>query len=279
MGRAELMVLAAAFIWGVAFLFQKTAMADVGPFTFLFARSAIAALALAPFALRERGGSLWPVAPLGGLAFFVAAGFQQSGIVTASVTHTSFITSLYVVFAPPLAWLVWRRAPSWQVWLGAGAALIGTWALSGGQIGAFGRGEWLALAGAVCWAAYMLITERAGLAGRPLTFTAGVFATVAVLSLPVALKFEPMSGAALVAAAPEMIFVGLFSSALTFGLFSMALGQVSGPKAAVILSTEAVFAALAGMVMLGERLPPLGWVGAAVILAAVIVVQIGPRRG
>lgn len=279
MGRAELMVLAAAFIWGVAFLFQKTAMADVGPFTFLFARAAIAAVALAPFARREKGGSLWPMAPLGGLAFFVAAGFQQSGIVTASVTNTSFLTSLYVVLAPLLAWLAWRRPPSWQVWLGAGAALAGAWALSGGRLTTFGRGEWLALAGAVVWAAYMLVTERAGPAGRPLTFTAGVFATVAVLALPVALLAEPQSAAALTAAAPEIIFVGLFSSALTFGLFSTALARVSGPKAAVLLSTEAVFAAMAGMVVLGERLPPLAWAGAALILAAVVVVQIGPRRG
>jgi len=46
----------------------------------------------------------------------------------------------------------------------------------------------------------------------------------------------------------------------------------------VILSTEAVFAALAGMVFLHERLPPLGWAGAALILVAVVVVQRRPQR-
>jgi drug/metabolite transporter (DMT)-like permease len=273
MRRPELLVLLAAFIWGVAFLFQKTAMQSVGPFTFLFARSALAALALAPFVRRETGGSLWPWAPLAGLAFFVAAGFQQSGIVTASVTHTSFLTSLYVVLTPFAAWVAFRRPPAREVWIGAGLALAGTWAMAGGDVRAFGRGEWLAIAGAVAWAAYMVLNQSGSGTGRPLGFTFGVFVTVAVLSLPVALVAEPITLPSLKAALPEMLFVGLCSSALTFGLFSIALRHVSGARAAVILSSEALFAALAGMVVLGERLDALGWAGAALILSAVVVVQ------
>lgn len=274
MTRAEGAVLLAAAIWGVAFLFQKTAMADVGPFTFLFARAFIAGLVMAPFALRERGTArVGTAAALAGLFFYVAAGFQQSGIVTASVTNTTFLTALYVVVVPFLAWAARRRPPAAKVWIGAFMALAGVWALSGGALTAFGRGEWLCAAGAFFWACYMLVSETGGQSGRPLTFTVLVFATVAALSLPTALTLEVIDPETLRKALPEMLFVGILSSAVTFGLFTWALAHVPGPRAAVLLSSETLFAAAAGMLVLGERLTPLGWLGAAAILGAVLVVQ------
>ena len=109
--NADLILLAAAVIWGLAFLFQKSAMAHVGPLTFIAARSALAALALAPLAWREHAQAgapmprgLLPIACGGGLLFFVAAWLQQAGLQTATVTNTGFLTALYVVITPFIAW-------------------------------------------------------------------------------------------------------------------------------------------------------------------------------
>lgn len=276
MTRADLLVLLAALIWGLAYLAQKTAMTDVGPIAFVASRATVACLVLLPFALREGGPRPWGFMALGGLAFLAAAGIQQLGIVTASVTNTAFLTALYVIVAPILAFLVWRRMAGWQVWTGAALALAGAFALAGGRLDSFGTGDWLVAASAVGWAVYMLVTERAGTHARPLSYTAGVFATVALLAWPLALaRGETLPGPG---ALPEILFVGIFSSALTFGLMAIAMRQISAPRAAILLASEAVFAAVGAALLLGERMGVFGWMGAALILAAVILVQM-PQRG
>src|SRR5262245_18119287 len=108
--EADLALVFAAVIWGVAFVFQKEAMSHVGPLTFLAARGFVAALALLPLAIQEareqegdNGLAFLPIAVLGGAAFFVGGWLQQSGLVTATVTNTGFLTALYVVITPLIA--------------------------------------------------------------------------------------------------------------------------------------------------------------------------------
>ncbi len=74
-----------------------------------------------------------------------------------------------------------------------------------------------------------------------------------------------------------ILYVGLLSSALTFGLLAVALRHVPPARATILLSLETVFAAIAGAVMLGERLPAIGWAGAALMMGAILVVQLGKR--
>ena len=106
--NADLILLAAAAIWGLAFLFQKSAMAHVGPLTFIAARSALAAVALAPLAWREHARAdrtiphgLLPIACGGGLLFFVRGRASRAfpfgpwlalGGIVAIVLHESLIT-------------------------------------------------------------------------------------------------------------------------------------------------------------------------------------------
>lgn len=278
MTRADLLVLLAALIWGLAYLAQKTAMDDLGPVAFVASRATVAAIVLLPFALREGGPRPWGYMGLGGLAFFAAALIQQHGIVTASVSNTAFLTALYVIVAPILGFLFWRRRADWRIWTGAGLALAGAFALSGGTLERFAPGDWLVALSAIGWAAYMLVTEAAGRAARPLGYTAGVFAVVALLAWPLAAAKSEIVPEALFAALPEILFVGVFSSALTFGLMSVAMRHIPAPRAAILLASEAVFAAVAAALLLDERLGAWGWAGACLILAAVILVQQTPRR-
>jgi drug/metabolite transporter (DMT)-like permease len=90
-----------------------------------------------------------------------------------------------------------------------------------------------------------------------------------------------VSVAAILAAGPDILFVGVLSSALTFTILAAALRHTPPSEAAIIVSTEVLFAAFAGMVFLGERLTAIGWVGAALMFAATLLVQVGPhlRRG
>lgn len=282
--HADLILLFAAAVWGLAFVFQKTAMSHIGPLLFIGARAGVAALALAPVALVEhrRSGSpvpwreLVPVSALGGLAFFLGAALQQAGLVTASVTNTGFLTALYVIVTPFAAWLWHRKPPSTLIWPAVALSFAGTWALGGGSVEGFGIGDALVAFSAIFWSAHVVIVGASGRHARPVAFTALQFVVVAALGLAGAALFEQVTLAGIRAAAVEIAYVGLLSSALTFTLLAVALRHTPPSEAAVLVSTETLFAALAGALLLGDRLSPLGWIGAGLIFAAILLVQLGP---
>jgi drug/metabolite transporter (DMT)-like permease len=280
--RGEYLILLAAAVWGVAFYFQKTAMLHVGPLLFLGLRAAIAALAILPFALREQRAPgfsvsrVLPSASLGGLLFFSAGAIQQAGIVTATVINTGLLTALYVVVTPFAYWLIERQSPSYAVWWSVVTAFLGVWLLGGGSFGEFSQGDRLIALSAIGWGILIVLIGRAGRLARPATYTSLQFCFVALASLGLASLLEPISLQSILDAADSILYVGLLSTALTFGIMAVALQHVAPPRATVLLSTEVLFSSAAGYFLLGERLSVLGWVGAALILAAVLLVRLRP---
>lgn len=284
--RADLLLLLAAAVWGLAFVFQKTAMSHVGPLLFIAARCGLAALALAPLAWREtqpanarrdtRG--LLKLAVAGGVMLLVAAAFQQYGIVTATVTNSGFLTGLYVIITPLLVWLWHKTPPAPTVWVAVVLAFVGTWLLGGGSIGGFSTGDMLVAICAVFWALHILVTAAAAAHGRPMLFNCLQFAICGALALTGALATETVTLSGLVAAWPQIAFVGLLSSALTFTLLTVAMRYTPASEAAILVSMESLFAAAAGAILLGERLMPIGWVGAALMLSATLIVQWSAAR-
>jgi len=283
--QANAMLLSVAVIWGLAFVFQKTAMDHIGPFTFLAMRAIVAACVLAPIAFYEQSGradrptaDFWLISCAGGLAFFIGGILQQIGLITATVTNTGFLTGLYVVITPLLMWLVLKRPPVRLVWFAVGLAFVGTWLLGGGTIGGFSYGDWFVVASSLFWATHILVIEHSGRHARPIGFTAFQFALVGVLSGAIALVVEAPTWMALWAAALEIAYVGVLSSALTFTLLAVALRHTAAAEATIIVSTETVFAAIAGVLLLGEWLQPVGWAGAALMFSATLLVQLAPQR-
>jgi drug/metabolite transporter (DMT)-like permease len=282
--NADIALVLAAALWGVGFLFQKSAMDHIGPLAFIAARTALAAAALAPLAWREHrrvaaastGPGFGTIAIWGGVAFFVAAWLQQAGLRTATVTNTGFLTALYVVLTPFVAWAWSGKVPAAAVWPAVALSTLGTWLLGGGgTLDALGAGDGLVALSALLWALHVVITGRAAPFGRPIGFTAIQLAVVAALATVASAAFETTTAAGLAAAAPDILYVGLISSALSFTILTVALQSTSPSEAAVLVSLETVFAALAAYLVLGERLPALGWIGAALILLAILVLQMG----
>jgi drug/metabolite transporter (DMT)-like permease len=210
----------------------------------------------------------------------VAAWLQQEGIRTASVTNTGFLTALYVVLTPFAAWAWSGRRPSPAVWPAVALSALGTWLLGGGgMLSALGYGEGLVALCALFWAIHVVITGQAAPFRRPIGFTALQFAVVAALAGLCSAVMESTTLAGLAAAAPDILYVGLLSSAFTFTILTVALQYTPPSEAAVIVSMETAFAALAAFLVLGERLSAAGWLGAALILGATLFLQIGPAIG
>ncbi len=286
---ADLLLLGAAAIWGLAFYFQKAAMSEIGPFLFITARSTVAALALAPLALLEMKAlvrrtqmpidrqGLLKLGLAGGAVFFVGAALQQVGLQTATVTNAGFLTGLYVVIAPFIIWLTDKRRPRPVVWTAVALAFTGTWALGGGTIGGFSFGDGLIAICAIFWAMHIVVTACSPRFGAPMTYTFLQFTTVAAIAGTAAIALEPISADALTRASGAILYVGLLSSALTFTVLAMAMKHTPPAEAAVLVSMEILFAAVAGALLLGERLTPIGWFGAALLFTATLIVQLAPR--
>jgi drug/metabolite transporter (DMT)-like permease len=280
--NADIALLLAAAVWGVAFLFQKSAMDHVGPLAFIAARGLVAAVALLPFALHEHrrvavpaSRRFWGVAMGGGCAFFAAAWLQQAGLVTATVINTGFLTALYVVLTPFVAWAWSGKVPNRVVWPAVGMSALGTWLLGGATLSAFSSGDRLVALSAFFWATHVVITGRAAPFSRPIAFTAAQFAVVAALAATGSALIETTTLQALAGASADILYVGLLSSALTFTILTAALQYTPPSEAAVLVSMETVFAALAAFLVLGERLTAVGWVGATLILLATLTLQLG----
>ena len=283
--HADLLLLACAAVWGFAFLFQKSAMMHVGPLLFVAARGLVATAVLAPIAIIEHRRAEASVSPrvvtlsvLAGGAFLAGAFLQQSGIKTASVTNTGFLTALYVVATPFFSFAITGRAIAPVIWGAVALSFAGTWLLGGGTLGGFGRGDLLVAISALFWALHVVLVGLAAPLGRPVLFSALQFMVVGVVALSGAFLWEPVSTAALRAAAVDILYVGMLSTALTFTVFAVALRATSPTEAAIIISTDTLFAALGAWLFLGERLTASGVVGAAAILAAILIVQLALAR-
>jgi drug/metabolite transporter (DMT)-like permease len=285
--RADLLLLLASIIWGLSFLFQKGAMAVMGPHAFIMARSLVAVLALLPFAWLEARRAtapialpaLWPMAVLAGACFFAGLALQQTGLLTASITNAGFLTTLYVVMTPLVAWAWHRSAPRAVVWWAVLLSFAGAWLLGGGAVAKLVRGDLLVAGSAVFWALQMVVTAAMARHERPILLMLLQFTVMALLGLAaIGVSGEAVDAGMLRAAGWAIAYTGVLSSALTFTVLAWAMKYTPSSEAAVLTSTESLFSALAGALLLGERLPLSGWLGAALMLGAVLLVQLAPAR-
>ena len=290
---ANSLLLLTAAIWGCAFVAQATAMAKMGPILFTGLRFLIAALVVLPFAIAEGGGRLLPgrghsaagegrsrswLGPMAILSsvFLLGQLTQQFGIMGTSVTNAGFLTALYVILVPIFGIALFRHWPHPVVWPAVLVALAGTWLLGGGLDGLRPGDLWVMLS-AVFWALQVVVLGQVVRhTGRPLfavfaqSLSGGLIATV------IALAIEPAAWQGVLAAAPELAVAGALSGGLALSLQAIGQRYTGAADAAVIFSAEAVFAALAAAVLLGERLSAAGWLGCGLILAGILAVQLAP---
>ncbi|MGH6763852.1 MAG: DMT family transporter [Phyllobacterium sp.] len=283
--RANLLLLLAGAIWGLGFVSQSTAMANIGPFLFIGLRFLIAMVAIVPLALREsrNAGARLTISDvryflLIGVFLFAGMSAQQLGLMETSVTNSGFLTGLYVVIVPILSVILFRQWPHPVIWPCAIAALAGIYLLSGGKLEALLPGDWLTILCAIFFALQMLfITRYANRTGRPVALAIVQFSLCAALGFALAIiTGERFDWSAVMLSAPEILFVGVFSSGVAFTIQMIGQRYTTAPQAAIFLSSEALFAALFGALLLGERLPPVGLFGCALIFSAMLAVELLP---
>ncbi|MHB1370418.1 MAG: DMT family transporter [Pseudomonadaceae bacterium] len=286
--RADFLMLITAMIWGTAFVAQRVGMDNIGPFLFTGLRFALGALALLPLLLyqgrhaarhepfMQRGLLLGGLAM--GLALTLGINLQQVGLLFTSVTNSGFITGLYVIVVPLLGLIIGNRT-GLGTWLGAVLAVGGMALLSIGENFQVASGDWIQLAGAFVWGLHVLLVSFFVSRHDAIRLAFLQFATCAVVSLMLAALFEDASLAAVWLAAPALLYGGLFAVAVGYTLQVVAQKHAIASHAAIILSLEAVFAAIAGALFLDESLSLRGYFGCALMLIGMLTAQLWPQAG
>jgi drug/metabolite transporter (DMT)-like permease len=281
------MLLVTTTIWGFAFVAQKSAMDTMGPYTFAAARFLLGSLCIVPLALyewRHRDAGAPPITArqwwlIGVLIAVFAAGslLQQVGLLTTSVTNGGFLTGTYVFFTPLFAYIVYRAKPHPIVVICVPLALAGLFYLNGGALDGFTLGDFLIIGCAACWGLQILLLGTVSKeTGLPITISILSFVATGVVAVPLAFAFEAPTLAGLGAGWVQIAYAGILSTALAFSFQAIAQQYVPAANAAIILSSESLFAALGGAVLLGERLTPVGYGGAALIFIAIVLVETVP---
>lgn len=281
--NANLMLLLAAAIWGFAFVAQRVGMEHMGPLYFNGIRFALGAAVLLPFIATGRRASTggvrppvpWRYGALAGGLIFVASTLQQYGLVFTTAGKAGFITGLYVVFTPLLG-LFWGQRTGLGTWFGVILATAGLYLLSAQGVFGIQLGDGLVLISALFWAGHVQWVGRVVDGTDPLELAAVQFGTCSALSLVGALVFETFDAVAVRAAAVPILYAGIMSVGGAYTLQVLAQRHARPAHTAIILSLEAVFAALGGWAVLGEILPLRGLIGCALMLGGVMLAQLGP---
>lgn len=290
-GTANLLLLLAGAIWGFGFLAQKNAMDDIGPMLFVGLRFLLAAVAVLPLCLREIKAApagkkitkAWLLRFTGlGLIFFAGMALQQAGLQTTSITNAGFLTTLYVVFVPFLSWVMLKEPPPNLIWPLAFLSVAGVYLLSSGDFSTLKLGDFLILIGACVWAFHVIFVGRLSAASDlPYTmatvqfFTCGVLGCAAQVLSSTVLPDEAWPTAnSIWNALPEIIYAGLFSGAIAFTLQAVAQRYTSASIAAILMSSESLFAAVLGAIFLNERLNVSGYTGCGLIFATIVTTEI-----
>ena len=277
---AELALVGIAAVWGLTFVMVRDAIAILPVFAFLAYRFAIATALVAPIfrrRLRELPREGWRAGLVMGSFLTAGYAFQTLGLLHTSPSDAGFITGLFVVLTPVLGAVFLHQRISSLAWAAAGVSALGLFLLSGAGDDFTLRGDGLVFVAALSFAAHILATGRA--AGR---FDVGALLVVqlgvaAGACFAIALAkgdLEVPRGGTVWSA---LVVTAVVASALGFFVQTYAQQHAPPARTALILASEPAFAGLFGYLLAGDRLSPAEWLGAALIMAAIVAVELIPR--
>ncbi|HPF36530.1 MAG TPA: DMT family transporter [Candidatus Krumholzibacteria bacterium] len=287
--RADLMLLLVTVCWGVSFPAIKSASVHVSPALFValrFTAASLIMLAAWPWFLRlasaadrasGRARLGHPAAVRWGLELgvWIALGYttQTVGLQTTSANTSAFITALSVILVPVFLFLGRGVRPRPVVAASVALALLGLGMLTRPDLGGLAPGDLWTLGTAVAYAVY-LIRLSDGLARACfLPVLWWTLAVCAVLNIVLVLTVETPRLEWGTPVAVALAVTTLLSTLVALGLQNRWQGETTATRAALIFSTEPVFAALFSLAWLGERLGGVALAGAALILAAVTLTE------
>ena len=292
-----------ALIWGFAFVAQVQGMDAVTPLFFNATRFSLGAVSLLPVMLvlrRRHGGrsgaeEIADAATTGGtgttakgilanplvvgvicgVVLFTASTLQQYGILYGkSAGRAGFLTALYIVMVPLLAFVFLRRRIGALVGVAVLLAVVGFYFLCVTDgFGSLGIADLLLVFTAVLFATHILVIDELGARVDAITLSFVQFCTTAVLSWIGSGIEGSIDWAGAAAAWPPIVYAGVGSVGVAYTLQAVGQQWVPPTRASLLMSLESFFSVAGGAIFLGEVMTPRGYLGCALIFAGTLLAQ------
>ena len=289
------LLLLAAMIWGASFAFQRAGMDSAEPVTFTAVRMSLATLAVGLVALltrRKKGGAARRTAAeerqyrkntlVGGVwcGVFLTLGtvFQQMGLVYTPAGKAGFITVMYMLLVPLFAFVLFGKKITWLVAAAVALGVVGMYFLCISGEFRLLKGDLLVCACAVFYACHILSVDHYAGLGEPVSMSAIQFAVVTVIASIAAFVMEEPSAEKLAPAIVPILYSGIVSAGGGFTLQLIAQKHTEPTTASLLMSMEAVFAVIGGVLLLGEHMTGRELAGCVIMFAAITLVQLPRAR-
>ena len=274
--KADLLLFMVAIIWGTGFVTQGVAARYQVAYLFNGVSFMLAALILIPFI--PRGTKVtkkqWKWMLVAGSILFFATAFQQVGLFYTKVANAGFLTSLYVVFTPFLLWVMFREKTHWVDIVAVVFAGVGAFFLSTGGRLEVQRGDTLEVIGSTFWALHVVVLGRFASKFESVSFASGHFFISGLINFIFGLVAEDLSPLTALPLLGAILYRASISIGIGYTLQVWGQKHTPPTDAALILGLEAVFAVIAGWLVLDQTLLPIQIFGCVVIFVAVLISQI-----
>ena len=270
----RLALLTAAVIWGSSFIVMKDTVDHIPVFQLLAIRFTLAGLLLA-LLFRKRlmtsGKQLLSHGAVCGVLLLSAYATQTFGLMTTNPGTNAFLTAVYCVMVPFMAWGFHRKRPTSYNWVAAVLCIAGIGLISLSGDLSIGLGEGMTLLSGVFYALHIMALSHFGERDDPVALTIVQFAVVALLSWAATLLTE--RGAAFPAPAvwSQLLYLTVFATAATLVLQSVGQSLTPPSQSAILLSLESVFGVLFSVMLGKESLTLQLGCGFALIFVSVII--------
>jgi len=271
---ADFLLLLVAIFWGVTFKLVQNAIADIPVFIFLFLRFFLAFLLMFIIFLKKISfdkNSL-KAAFLLGIFNFLVFSFQTFGLLYSPSSIVAFITGIYVILTPIIAFILFKKKVSFLATIGILLAFLGIYLLTGADINNFGKGEIFTLISAIFVALHINYTDIFSKKYNIYTLVTFQFLVVGLLSL----IFTPFEKGGIVFS--NNVIIALIVTVLLatiFAYFVQTYAQkfTTPTKTAIIFAMEPVSAAIFGY-FYGETLSGYQIIGAILVILAMLIAEI-----
>ena len=286
--KGSLILLLATAIWGSTFIFQRLASAGIGPFTFQASRCLLGALVLLPviwlFDKKKQDGKtyltrwadkkLWLGGLLCGIPLFLACNLQQIGLADTDAGKSAFLTAMYIVIVP-LIGIFLKKKVTVAIPISVVLAVVGLYFLSCVGVTAISVSDLLLIGCAVMFAVQITFVDIYAGKVDPLRLNVAQVLVCTALSAISALCFqEEITWQAISGNWIPIAYAGILSMGAAYGMQVVGQRDVEPATASLIMSMEAVFALLCGVVFLRETMTKWEVVGCILLFIAVILPQI-----
>ncbi len=271
---SPLLVLTTA-VWGWTFVVVHDAIQVYGVLAFLALRFIIASATLAPLSIRKVSKKTWRVGIAIGAILAIGYLLQTFGLRYTTPTNSGFMTGMFVVMVPLVDRVMFRIRIPRIFWAAVGVSLLGVLLLTQGAAEQLRIGDLMTLGAALAWAIQISLISRHAAGHDPMALAWVQVLTTAAICLIAWPFFEPVT------LPPKeiwwaLVVCGVLASALALSVQALAQRRLPAVRAAIIFSTEPLFAAGFGYWLAGDRLTEIQIVGAAFLIAAVAIGEIIP---